>query len=533
MKRISAAEVSEFLFAEASEGKAVEVLRTGEFVDRNGKTVKVADEDLDTFVASFEEGTAGQEVPIDVNHERAEAAGWVRKVWRDGDRLLASVDWNDVGRKLVGDKVYRYLSATIDLAKKVIKSISLVNFPAVKGLQPVELGESGVYALEETKPVALGDFLQSRIHKIFTTIADDLAGAGHVTVEERIALSGAIGAALKAFADTVGEVGTKVIPVSVSGPEIWFAEEAELVIRKEGSEIILYSSDESKVLGRFPFGSGKEYGSEEAAREAAAKREKQVQYFKREGGAMTKDWAELQGNIQAIIGAWGKWAGSFTKCEQVLAGKPGITDEKALCAWLHKQGEGKWPAEGQEYYPNVLELQAIADAVAPMIAKLEEEEQMNEKELAEMREKIRKEYEVELAAQQKQMAEMREKVRAEVEAELKQKFARRATLVEFVGQVTGGEHGLSSKPEDIIALLEALPGDQERQAMMAMLKAKVVDFGEHGSGREGSGGKKALPKEYADALDAFEMKLLDLRDPVLNLGDLSEYDLSKWQGGGK
>jgi len=454
--------LTDFLFAEANEaGTPVEVLRTGDFVDRHGKEVTVVDEDLDTFVASFEAGLAEQEVPIDVNHERAEAAGWVRKVWRDGDRLLASVDWNDVGRKLVGDKVYRYLSATIDLAKKVIKSVSLVNFPAVKGLQPVELGETGVYALEEK-------------------------------------------------------------------------DDAELVIRKEGDEIILYSADGSKVLGRFPFGAGKEHANEEAAREAAAKRERQIQYFKhREGGEEVGDWAELQGNIQNVIGAWGKWAGSFTKCVQVLAGKPGITDTQALCAWLHKQGEGKWPAEGQEYYPSVLELQAIADAVAPLIVKLEEEDRMNEKELAELREKIRKEYEAELAAQQTQMVEMREKVKAEVEAEMKARYERRTTLVEFAAQVTSGEHGLGTKPEEIVAFLEALPGDQEIQAAMAILKAKVVDFGEHGSSRDGQGGKKALPKEYADALDAGEMKLLDLRDPVLNLGELSEYDLTKWQGGGK
>lgn len=45
----------------------------------------------------------------------------------------------------------------------------------------------------------LGDWLESRIHLAFTTIADDLFGGGRVTREERIALSGAIGAALDAY----------------------------------------------------------------------------------------------------------------------------------------------------------------------------------------------------------------------------------------------------------------------------------------------------------------------------------------------
>lgn len=54
------------------------------------------------------------------------------------------------------------------------------------------------------------------------------------------------------------------------------------VIAKEGSEIILYSKDKTKVLGRFPFGSGNKYKSERTARAAAALRERQIQFFKRQ-----------------------------------------------------------------------------------------------------------------------------------------------------------------------------------------------------------------------------------------------------------
>jgi hypothetical protein len=56
------------------------------------------------------------------------------------------------------------------------------------------------------------------------------------------------------------------------------------VIRKEGGAIILYSKDEDKVLGRFPFGEGEKYTSEETAREAAEKREQQIQFFKTQEG---------------------------------------------------------------------------------------------------------------------------------------------------------------------------------------------------------------------------------------------------------
>jgi cation transport regulator ChaB len=129
------------LLAEVSGASPVEFLRTGTFTDMHGSEVVVTEADLDTFVANFESGTAGQDVPVDVDHKRGEAYGWVRRVYRNGMRLLAQVEWNELGRKLVGEKVYRYLSASIDQERKTLRSISLVNFPAVKGLKPVELAE--------------------------------------------------------------------------------------------------------------------------------------------------------------------------------------------------------------------------------------------------------------------------------------------------------------------------------------------------------------------------------------------------------
>lgn len=51
----------------------------------------------------------------------------------------------------------------------------------------------------------LGNWLESRIHLAFTQIADDMFGSGKVTREERIALSGAIGAGLTAFNAAVVE----------------------------------------------------------------------------------------------------------------------------------------------------------------------------------------------------------------------------------------------------------------------------------------------------------------------------------------
>lgn len=53
------------------------------------------------------------------------------------------------------------------------------------------------------------------------------------------------------------------------------------VIRKEGNKIVLYNhTGKGKPLGVFEFGEGKDYKTEETARAAAEKRERQIQFFK-------------------------------------------------------------------------------------------------------------------------------------------------------------------------------------------------------------------------------------------------------------
>lgn len=54
--------------------------------------------------------------------------------------------------------------------------------------------------MSEIKEAAnLGNWLESRLHLMFTTISDDLFGDGRLTREERITLSSAIGGALQSF----------------------------------------------------------------------------------------------------------------------------------------------------------------------------------------------------------------------------------------------------------------------------------------------------------------------------------------------
>ena len=413
--------ITDFLFAEAQVGKPVEFLMVGVFPDQMGRMVEIGDKDLDNYAANFEAGAAGQEVPIDVDHRREESAGWLKRVWRVGNKLLADVDWNSLGQQLVGDKIYLYLSATLDTAGKIIKSVSLTNFPAIKGLMPVELSE-GLYGIgpmpdlmERIKmsfeevimklfglkhkeladgvagSVRMGEFLQAKIHRAFTNVADDWAASGLLSVDERKQLSSAIGEALETFAANVGPIGERLI--QVPGPDIY-----------------LYSQSEIQSKG------------------------------------------------------------------------------------------------GHD---------------------------MNDEERAALEEEIRNKILAEMAEKEQTVAELREQVQAEVEAEMAEKFKKRAELREFAEEVTSGDYGLATKPEEIVELLEAIEDDEQLKRVQEMLKAKVVDFSERGSSREGQGGKEKLPSAYAVLVRTWQEEGHDLAEFFEvnkdELGDMDQYDLSEFE----
>jgi hypothetical protein len=118
----------------------------------------------------------------------------------------------------------------------------------------------------------------------------------------------------------------------------------EEVIKKEGDEVILYSKDGKKVLGRFPFGKGKKYADEKSARAAAHKREGQVQFFKHQGesqqeaimpGAIILDEAK-----KAIKSKRKKHSASWHRCwEAVKANGYPSDSAAAICTWSLPMGK--------------------------------------------------------------------------------------------------------------------------------------------------------------------------------------------------
>lgn len=122
-------------------------------------------------------------------------------------------------------------------------------------------------------------------------------------------------------------------------------------------------------------------------------------------------------------------------------------------------------------------------------------------------------------------------------AEMIANVRREANISEFCQKVTGGTEdaprGLPVKSDELKNFLLSLNPDQLKFAtgmLETIVKSGLVEYTELGHGKK-TKGTQPLPAEIAARLDSGELKLADLSNPILApiLGDLEQYDLSKWE----
>jgi hypothetical protein len=145
-----------------------------------------------------------------------------------------------------------------------------------------------------------------------------------------------------------------------------------------------------------------------------------------------------------------------------------------------------------------------------------------------------------VGAFKQQMLEQYElmKKRASVEAaEMIGRIRRESDIAEFAQLVTGGSpdvpYGLPVAINDLKEFLGRLqPTDLEfaKKLLGDIQQHGRQKFAELGHGKMKQGGEP-LPAAYAQALDRGELSVADLAAPELALGDLGQYDLSRWNGG--
>lgn len=124
--------------------KPFEIFRTGSHTSLNGQTKDFSESDLDAIAQSY--NASDHEAPIVIGHPEtnAPAYGWIEKIKRVGDRLIAfPKQVNDEFSELVKSGAFkkRSISITPDLKLNHVGFLGAAA-PAVKGLKDVEFSEN-------------------------------------------------------------------------------------------------------------------------------------------------------------------------------------------------------------------------------------------------------------------------------------------------------------------------------------------------------------------------------------------------------
>lgn len=96
----------------------VQIAKTGRFKDPRYGTFSITLKDFSKWIANFQtlnrDGNR-EGLPVDIDHGpeksgNTEAAGWVTALTIQSNELWATVEWNSLGKELVSDRRYKYLS---------------------------------------------------------------------------------------------------------------------------------------------------------------------------------------------------------------------------------------------------------------------------------------------------------------------------------------------------------------------------------------------------------------------------------------
>lgn len=140
----------------SSDGKTsiIEIVKVGKIF---GRGVTITEAMLDEYIANFEKGVYRTELQVNLRHDReGEAAGWIKKLYKNDGVLFAQVEWTSLGVDKITSRQFRYTSSELAesyidpvtgaKAQNVLIGVALTNIPQVKGMAPVSLSEDSPYS---------------------------------------------------------------------------------------------------------------------------------------------------------------------------------------------------------------------------------------------------------------------------------------------------------------------------------------------------------------------------------------------------
>lgn len=105
----STVSLGEFIAKEGSLPSQVLVLPMGKWNTLPYGIIEVNESQVDQMIANFETGVR-KDVPIDVDHDGGKAAGWVKKLKKTSEGMIADIDWTPYGKELLENGEYKLFS---------------------------------------------------------------------------------------------------------------------------------------------------------------------------------------------------------------------------------------------------------------------------------------------------------------------------------------------------------------------------------------------------------------------------------------
>lgn len=133
----------------------IEIMRTGTWKHPAYGKFSISEKDIEDFILHFNEKVRGVDIAIDLEHgetpHKGASVGWIKSLSKQGNSLLAEIEWTELGKEKLKAKEYKYFSPEFkfsyedhETGKKysnVLMGGGLTNRPFIKNMQPVLLSE--------------------------------------------------------------------------------------------------------------------------------------------------------------------------------------------------------------------------------------------------------------------------------------------------------------------------------------------------------------------------------------------------------
>lgn len=507
---------SDFLFVELSTdaltpGRQFDGLAVGEFTDMHGRDVGFKTDEFSDYLANTLDAIAATKtesgevvgLPIDAHdHDKGDGAGWIVGAELAAPGLIRLIPkWTELGRDLIGKGIRRFFSATVDLRNKVILGGTLTNWPATRNkkgqimLRPIELAAASE-KLFELEAVGHEDSLNDQLEDV-QEAWNKQYGYGMPTACPQCAqptpyeaeFCPQCGCALPTFAVLV-DVFDGYLIARAGGDDDLF----KVTYTRGG-----VNNDEIVFAPQAEWTSVKSTYVDQALN--------QIKKIARALGLMERPRKQKLGVAEA------KPPVHLSQGDEVMSIKLSDLSEADRAELAKLVAAQVAPPPAKETPPPVDLSQFMG------VAALSED---GKAQLATW-----------MATQARTVQEQAELA---FKAEMA-KIQRENAVTELSQRVTGGSadapRGLKGvTAADLAKHLLALPADEAKffgDLLAGVVKDGLVEFREAGhNGRVEA--VVELPAEIAAKLDSGEFKVADLSSPILGLGDLKHYDLSKWAG---